>query len=89
MISHPALGQCCVATGTTRRVRCGSQAAPRPELARVCLSAAVTATGVPICSSGSCGILARDADIEVMGPPRRLYSNFIRGIRELPVRIKA
>jgi cytochrome P450 len=34
-------------------------------------------------------ILARDLDIEVMGPPRRLYSNFIRGIRELPVRIKA
>jgi len=34
-------------------------------------------------------ILKRDLDIEVMGPPRRLYSNFIRGIRELPVRIKA
>ncbi len=34
-------------------------------------------------------ILARDLDIEVMGPPRRLYSNFIRGIRELPVRIVA
>ena len=34
-------------------------------------------------------ILARGLDIEVMGPPRRLYSNFIRGIRELPVRIKA
>jgi cytochrome P450 len=34
-------------------------------------------------------ILARDLDIEVMGPPRRLYSNFIRGIRELPVRIAA
>ncbi|MGE0699772.1 MAG: cytochrome P450 [Hyphomicrobiaceae bacterium] len=33
-------------------------------------------------------ILARDLDIEVMGPPRRLYSNFIRGIRELPVRIR-
>jgi cytochrome P450 len=30
-------------------------------------------------------ILARDLNIE--GPPRRLYSNFIRGIRELPVRI--
>ena len=34
-------------------------------------------------------ILARGLDIEVMGPPRRLYSNFIRGIRELPVRIVA
>jgi cytochrome P450 len=34
-------------------------------------------------------ILARNLDIEVMGPPRRLYSNFIRGIRELPVRINA
>ena len=34
-------------------------------------------------------ILARQLDIEVMGPPRRIYSNFIRGIRELPVRIKA
>jgi cytochrome P450 len=34
-------------------------------------------------------ILARDLNIEVVGPPRRLYSNFIRGIRELPVRINA
>jgi cytochrome P450 len=34
-------------------------------------------------------ILARDLDIEVVGPPRRLYSNFMRGIRELPVRINA
>jgi cytochrome P450 len=34
-------------------------------------------------------ILARDLDIEVVGPPKRLYSNFIRGIRELPVRINA
>jgi cytochrome P450 len=34
-------------------------------------------------------ILARNLDIEVMGPPRRLYSNFIRGIRALPVRINA
>jgi len=34
-------------------------------------------------------ILARDLDIEVVGPPRRLYSNFIRGIRELPVQINA
>jgi cytochrome P450 len=32
-------------------------------------------------------LLARDFNIEVVGPPRRLYSNFIRGIRELPVRI--
>jgi cytochrome P450 len=34
-------------------------------------------------------ILARDLDIEVVGPPKRLYSNFIRGIRELQVRIDA
>jgi cytochrome P450 len=34
-------------------------------------------------------ILARRLDIEVMGPPKRLYSNFIRGIRALPVRIAA
>jgi cytochrome P450 len=34
-------------------------------------------------------ILARDLTIEVMGPPKRLYSNFIRGIRSLPVRIAA
>jgi cytochrome P450 len=34
-------------------------------------------------------ILGRDLDIEVLGPPRRLYSNFIRGIRALPVRINA
>jgi len=34
-------------------------------------------------------ILARGLDIEVMAPPRRLYSNFIRGIKELPVRICA
>jgi cytochrome P450 len=33
-------------------------------------------------------ILARNLDIVVMGPPKRLYSNFIRGIRELPVRIR-
>ena len=32
-------------------------------------------------------ILRRDLKIEVMGPPVRLYSNFIRGIRSLPVRI--
>ena len=34
-------------------------------------------------------ILARDLNIEMMGPPKRLYSNFIRGIRALPVRIAA
>ena len=34
-------------------------------------------------------ILAGGLDIEVVGPPRRQYSNFIRGIRELPVRINA
>jgi cytochrome P450 len=32
-------------------------------------------------------ILKRDLRIEIMGPPVRLYSNFIRGIRALPVRI--
>jgi cytochrome P450 len=34
-------------------------------------------------------ILKCELDIEVVGPPKRLYSNFIRGIRELPVRINA
>jgi cytochrome P450 len=34
-------------------------------------------------------ILARNLDIVVMGAPKRLYSNFIRGIRELPVRINS
>jgi cytochrome P450 len=33
-------------------------------------------------------ILARNLDIEVMGSPKRLYSNFIRGIRALPARIR-
>jgi cytochrome P450 len=32
-------------------------------------------------------ILLRDLRFEIMGPPQRLYSNFIRGIRSLPVRI--
>jgi cytochrome P450 len=32
-------------------------------------------------------ILDRNLRFEIMGPPRRLYSNFIRGIRSLPVRI--
>ena len=34
-------------------------------------------------------IMPRFPAIEVMGPPRRLYSNFIHGIRSLPVRIPA
>jgi len=32
-------------------------------------------------------ILNRDLRFEMSGPPQRLYSNFIRGIRTLPVRI--
>lgn len=32
-------------------------------------------------------LLPRFATIEVLGPPRRLHSNFIHGIRSLPVRI--
>jgi cytochrome P450 len=32
-------------------------------------------------------ILRRNLRIEVMGPPARVYSNFLRGIRKLPVRI--
>jgi cytochrome P450 len=32
-------------------------------------------------------VLLRDLRFEIMGPPQRLYSNFIRGIRSLPVRI--
>ncbi len=32
-------------------------------------------------------ILRRDLRFEIMGPPKRLSSNFIRGIRALPVRI--
>ena len=34
-------------------------------------------------------MLKRDLDIEIVGPPVRLYSNFIRGIRSLPVVIKS
>jgi cytochrome P450 len=34
-------------------------------------------------------ILKRDLRIEIAGPPVRLYSNFIRGIRALPVIIRA
>ena len=32
-------------------------------------------------------IAARQLEIEVVGPPERIYSNFIRGIKELPARI--
>src|SRR5205807_1671654 len=32
-------------------------------------------------------ILRRELRFEIVGPPQRLYSNFIRGIRTLPVRI--
>ncbi|HEX2886643.1 cytochrome P450 [Vineibacter terrae] len=34
-------------------------------------------------------ILKRDLDIAVVGPPQRIYSNFLRGFRYLPARIKA
>jgi cytochrome P450 len=34
-------------------------------------------------------MLLRDLDVEIVGPPVRLYSNFIRGIRSLPVMIRA
>jgi cytochrome P450 len=33
-------------------------------------------------------LLRRDLDIEIMGPPKRLYSNFLRGFRYLPVRVR-
>ena len=33
-------------------------------------------------------ILKRDIDFEIVDAPTRLYSNFIRGIRKLPVRIR-
>jgi cytochrome P450 len=32
-------------------------------------------------------VLNRDLRFEIVSPPQRLYSNFIRGIRTLPVRI--
>jgi len=32
-------------------------------------------------------ILKREMRFEIMGPPERIYSNFIRGIKHLPVRI--
>ncbi len=34
-------------------------------------------------------ILKRDLTIEVVGPPQRIYSNFLRGFRYLPARIKS
>jgi hypothetical protein len=34
-------------------------------------------------------IMQRYPVIEVMGPARRTYSNFIHGVRSLPVRIPA
>jgi cytochrome P450 len=34
-------------------------------------------------------ILQRELRFEIVAPPQRLYSNFIRGIRSLPVRIKS
>jgi cytochrome P450 len=34
-------------------------------------------------------ILPRFPVIEVVGPPRRVFSNFVRGYTELPVRIPA
>jgi cytochrome P450 len=34
-------------------------------------------------------IMQRYPIIEVMGPAKRVYSNFIHGIRSLPVRIPA
>jgi cytochrome P450 len=34
-------------------------------------------------------MLKRDLDVEIVGPPVRLYSNFIRGIRSLSVVIRA
>ena len=33
--------------------------------------------------------LARDLEVDVIGPPKRVYSNFLNGIRELPVRIQS
>ena len=32
-------------------------------------------------------ILKHDLEIDVVGPPVRAYSNFLRGIKSLPVRI--
>jgi hypothetical protein len=34
-------------------------------------------------------ILKRDLVIELVGPPVRAYSNLLRGIKSLPVRIAA
>jgi cytochrome P450 len=33
-------------------------------------------------------MLARDLQVEIVGPPVRLYSNFLRGIRALPVALR-
>ena len=32
-------------------------------------------------------LLKRSADIELLGPPERLRSNFFNGIKRLPVRV--
>lgn len=32
-------------------------------------------------------ILKRDLKFELMGPPERIFSNFIRGIKSMPIRI--
>ncbi len=52
-------------------------------------STAASAIGSPSSKSASSGRKScnRDLRFEIMGPPQRLYSNFIRGIRALPVRI--
>ena len=34
-------------------------------------------------------ILARFSRVEVVGPPKRLFSSFVHGITELPVRVAA
>jgi len=51
----------------------------------------------PSSGDGSCGqtairirgeeILQRDFRFEMVGPPQRICSNFVRGIRTLPLRI--
>jgi cytochrome P450 len=33
-------------------------------------------------------LLARSVDIELVGPPERLRSNFFNGIKRLPVRVR-
>ena len=67
----------------------------RPNLASTSLSDSafivVSATGWRNCSSRFLGskILNRSLKIEVMGPPKRVFSVFVHGISELPVRIAA